>query len=200
MNSFLTRTLERALNKTLALDPESAKRLKKLDNKRVTLDLQGFDLSVQLFFFEGEVQIIPAQNTECDTHISGKPLTLLRMSLTRGDRKHFFADDVTITGNLDLGQDVIDLFDRLEIDWEEIISRYTGDVTAYQLGRIAKGIKKTIQQTHANFLQNVNEYVHEEKEWFPTKETLHDFFDEIDELRMDVDRVGVRVERIKKEM
>ena len=48
------------------------------------------------------------------------------------------------------------------------------------------------------YKRQVNEYVHEEAEFFPAREALQDFFQDIDTLRMDADRLEARVERLLK--
>jgi ubiquinone biosynthesis protein UbiJ len=105
-----------------------------------------------------------------------------------------------IEGNLDLGQHITDLFDRLEIDWEEYISRYTGDVAAYQIGRIGKRIKKFHQHARSTLTQQINEYTHEEIQLVPAIEELNDFYHDVDELRMDVDRVESKIVNLKREI
>lgn len=197
MKQFLTDILQKALNHYLALDPESKTRLLELEGKIVTLELLGLGLTVQLFFADHKIKISCDELLTPDTYIKGTPLTLLRMTLTEGDRKHFFAEDVSIEGNLDLGQKVIDLFDHIEIDWEEYLSKWVGDVSAHQIGRFAERAISFSKRLHETLLQNVNEYVHEEADLFPSQEASQDFFADVDVLRMDVDRAEARVASLK---
>jgi ubiquinone biosynthesis accessory factor UbiJ len=190
--------LQQAINRYLALDPESKTRLCGMQGKCVTIELVGTGLVLQLEFTAEKVCLKQEVLEKPDTYIKGTPLTMLRMALTQGDRKHFFAEDVSIEGNLDLGQQVIDLFDQLEIDWEEYLSRWTGDVPAHQFGRMLRKVKNMVQHTREILLQNVNEYAHEEAEWFPSEEALRDFFMDVDKLRMDVDRIEARILNLKK--
>lgn len=187
--------LQKYLNKFLHLDPESKGRLRKLDNKIVTLELLGINLPVQLIFKGEKVELKTSDFLKPDTIIKGTPLTLLHMTLTP-DRKQFFADDVSIEGNLELGQDVIDLFDDLEIDFEETISHIVGDMPAHQLGRVVTHFKDFSQRVRKTLLLNINEYFHEEINLVPPTEALNDFFHEVDELRLDVDRIEARVRKL----
>lgn len=199
MKQLIRDTLQAALNRYLALDPESAARLARLEGKVVAIELLGAGITMQLLFLNASIRLQWEEELPADTYIKGTPLTLLRMSLTEGDRKHFFADDVSITGNLDLGQAVIDLFDHLEIDWEEYLSRVVGDIPAHQVGQWARRLNKLKQRTRSIFLQNTNEYVHEEAELFPAREEISDFFHDVDSLRMDVDRMDARIAMLKKQ-
>lgn len=198
MKAAVSKLLQSALNRYLALDPESEARLHELEGKRVTLEFISTGFSFQLFFNEKKIELITQDFLPPDTTIKGTPLTLFRMTLTTGDRKQFFAEDVSIEGDLDVGQNVMDLFDRLEIDWEEYVSRWVGDVPSHQVGRLVRRVKKAADRTRETILQNVNEYVHEEIDMVPPVEALQDFFNDVDGLRMDVDRIAARIALLKK--
>jgi ubiquinone biosynthesis protein UbiJ len=190
---------QKAINNYLLLDPASSQRLKALENKIVKINLLGVDAQFLLLFASQGIRFeLPTQpEKKFDTVISGTPLRLLQMSLSRENRQQFFADDVSIQGNLELGQRVTDLFDQMDIDWEEIMSHVMGDVAAHHVGNIARDFKNWIKQTHATLRQDVIEYSQEEINLFPPAEALHDFFHDVDELRMDADRLEARVIRLK---
>src|SRR3989344_8250035 len=136
----IEKTFQNALNRYLVLDPESKSRLHALYGKTVAIELLGLGLHFHLAFTSQEIKLNMNAATKPDTTIKGTPFSILHMSLARDERKKFFAEDVIIEGNIELGQKVIDLFDSLEIDWEEYASHWIGDVPAHQLGRF---IKKT---------------------------------------------------------
>jgi ubiquinone biosynthesis protein UbiJ len=197
MQAFIHQSLEAAINRYLSLDPESHARLLALDDKLITIELLAVSYTLPLKIAGGRIVILSEPPEKPDVVIRGTPLSLLHMSLSE-DRKQFFADDVQIEGNLELGQQIIDLFDEMEIDWEEHTSRVIGDIPAHQVGRFIKEAKAMIQRAKDSLTQNINEYVHEEKLIFPPKEALYDFFNDIDLLRMDADRLEARVMRLKK--
>lgn len=187
-----------ALNRYLRLDPESDQQLKKLQDKVVKIELLGW-LDFYLIFTPEKIEVTSNHIDKPDTLIIGTPLSLLRMTFSQHDnRKQFFSDDVFIEGNLELGQQVIDLFDQLEIDWEEYLANKIGDVPAHHIGRIVSGIKGWCKNTREILLQDVTEYIHEETEWFPQQEIMKEFFNEIDVLRMDVDRLEASMNQLKK--
>ncbi len=188
--------LEKAINRYLAMDSESKRRMALLDNKIVTLELAGIALTTQLVFTTNGIQLKWDHFIEPDLIIRGTPLNLLHMSLST-DRKKFFADDVIVEGNMELAQQVLAVFDDLEMDWEDTFSKYLGDVPAYQTGRLLRHLKNMSQRFRNILSYNLNDYVHEEINVVPTKEALQHFFHDIDELRMDVDRLEARIEKIK---
>lgn len=196
MRTFIERNLQTILNHYLALDPESKTRLKALQNKIITIELQNINCTFQLIFSDEEMTLKFSDLLPANTIIKGTPLTLLHMSLNTSDRKRFFAEDVIIEGEIELGQKVIDLLDELEIDWEEYLSHWIGDIPAHQTGRLAKSIKNFSKNLRETLLQNINEYAHEEINLFPPREEIQDFFTDVDNLRMDVDRLEARIEKL----
>jgi ubiquinone biosynthesis accessory factor UbiJ len=200
MRSFLEKNVQIILNRYLALDPESIHRLNALKGHRITIELNGLGLVFQLIFTESTLLIKTNDFDKADTLIKGTPLSLLHMTFTSGDRKKFFAEDVIIEGNLECGQQVIELFDTLEIDWEEYLSRITGDVPAHQIFRAVSHLKNVTTRLQKTLTQTLNEYVHEEKNLFPPPEALHDFFQEVDDLCMHTDRLEERTARLYKKL
>lgn len=208
MKNDLLRLMQKALNAYLALDPETTNRLRPLQGKIVTIDFGQFPLQFHLFFHEKEITLQSDWTTEdaapavfqADTIIRGTPLRLLQMAWSRDGRKQFFADDVSIQGNLELGQQVMDLFDQLEIDWEEMLSHLIGDIPAHQVGNVSRKLQSWMQHTCDTLLQNVNDYVHEEVDFFPARFALQDFFADVDALREDTDRLEARIEQLKNQL
>jgi ubiquinone biosynthesis protein UbiJ len=117
------------------------------------------------------------------------------------ERRHqFFADDLTIEGDAEFAQQVINLFDQVSIDWEEHASRIIGDVPAYQLSKLVSGVRGWLKKTSSNLKQDASDYLHEEAEWFPTREELQEFFSDIDNIRMDTDRLEARIAHVKSQL
>lgn len=197
-NIFLT-FIQSALNRYLALDPESKDYLMALPNSVLKIQLQGLDLDFYLIIAPPDIKISTDYLDAPDTIIRGTPISLLRMTFA-SDRKQFFAEDISIEGDLELGQQIIDLFDKLEIDWEECLAKKLGDAPAYHLNRAVTHLQKSVGNIINLFGKNVTEYIHEEKEWLPQKERLQDFFNEVDTLRMDTDRLVVKLKHLQQQL
>lgn len=191
--------LEHALNRYLALDSQSKQRMAPLQDKVVSIQLLKTPLTVQLIFIDDQIQLKWDHFLKADLTIKGTPINLLHVSLVRSERPRIFAEEVEIEGNMELAQLVLAIFDDLEIDWEEYFSQWVGDVPAYQTGRIMKKMKAFSRRMRQTTFQNVNEYIHEEINLFPPTEVLRQFFHDIDELRMMVDRLEARIEKIGKQ-
>lgn len=199
MRAFIERNLQSVINQYLALDPETTNRINDINHKIVTIELLGIPLVFQVIFKNSMIEIQKASEKP-DTIIKGTPLSLLRMSIDKENRKRFFSDDVVIEGDLELGQKVIDLFDSLDIDYEEYLAYWIGDLPSYHMGQLSKKIRAFKNNFTSTIKDNVNEYLHEESEFFPAKEEILDFFNDVDQLRLDVDRMDAKIQKLLKEV
>jgi ubiquinone biosynthesis protein UbiJ len=198
MRALIEKNLQTFINRYLHLDPESERRLQILENKIVQIHLQGLELIFQLQFVTSKVIIKTTAFNEYDTLIRGTPFTFVHMLLDKNNRQRFFADDVSIEGNIELGQRVIELFDALAIDWEEYISQWVGDVPAEYVGRFGRKVLRAGLNFKKTMRDSLKEYLQEELQIFPQSEALQDFFADVDTLRLDVDRLEARLNLLEK--
>lgn len=198
MKPLLLATLNNIINRYLNLDIDSKFRLQKLAGKAITIELLPFHLIFQAVFTEQGMEIYNNEWTVTDTKISGTPWQMLGVMVNEDNRHRFFADDLSIEGDAAFAQEVISLFDAIEIDWEEQCAHVIGDVPAYHTRRMLSNIKKTFHKLDDALSRNISDYLHEEAEWFPTREALNDFFHDIDSLSMDVERMAARINHLEK--
>lgn len=197
MKTLLLNTIENALNAYLLSDEHSNVRLKKLSGKSISILLMPFKLNFICHFTNTHVSITINDTTTPHTSIKGTPLQLFGALVDKNNRRHFFADDVSIEGDAECAQQVIELFDNVHIDWEEQTSRLIGDVPAYKLNKLTSNIKSWLGKNMAQCSQDINDYLHEEADWFPVRADLEEFFTDIDNLRMDTDRLVSRLDQLK---
>ncbi|EKD74974.1 MAG: hypothetical protein ACD_44C00271G0001 [uncultured bacterium] len=176
-------TLSRLLNKAIQCDEASSARIAALQGKVATLELLPFHFAFQCVFTEAGVRFEKGELLSQDIKIAGTPLQLLSLSLA----------DLTIIGDAELGQAILALFKAYRPDWEEGLSAYIGDIPAYHAHRAFQKMTHCLRRFRNNVTENVTEYIHEEAEWFPSREALNDFYEEVDALREAVDRLEERM-------
>lgn len=197
MKPIFLDTLTGAINAFLKLDPDSQSRLKRLSGKAIAIELLPFNFTILCVFFDDHLQLTTDDTQHCDTTLRGTPLQLLGVMLTQENRQRFFADDLKIEGNAEFGQQVVELFDHIDIDWEEHLSKLIGDIPAYRAGQFARGVRSWFANLNQQLTQDINEYVHEEAGWLPTREALQDFFTEVDDTRLAIDRLEARLKHLQ---
>lgn len=195
--AWLSAAVESAFNGYLGLDPEALSALAALEGRVIALDVKGLDL--ELYFLPGAdgVQVLGHYEGEPDTRLRGTPLALARLGISREVDAGAFASDIEISGDTETGQRFKEALDAVELDWEEWLSRATGDALAHRLGSAVRRFSDYLDRAAGTLVKDADEYLHEEARLVPAKIEIENFMDDVDLLRMGVDRLEARVRRLQ---
>lgn len=196
----VTAGLENALNTALRFDPETFKRLDKFSGKIIALEFRGLDLTLYLLPGPNGISLMSQYPAEPDTTLSGTPLAMVKMALGADASKVLFAGEVTIRGDVETGQRFKRVLDELDIDWEEQLSRYSGDIVAHKLGDLIRATAAWGQQALNTLGQDAAEYLQQEAQDLPLPTAVRQFLHEIDNLRDDTARLEARVTRLREHL
>lgn len=196
--NFFLNIVTQAINRYLQLDPATLTRLQELDGRSILMIILPFQWNLQLSVTKEGIKLSEAPDDyTADTIISGTPLQLFSVAASSENRHRFFAEDLKITGDAATGQKIIELFDTIEIDWEEKLARVIGDIPAVQMSKWVRKINHWFKETEQALSENISEYLHEESKLLPAPAELQDYYNDIDNLRMDVDRFEARFNAFK---
>lgn len=186
--------LESALNHALQLDPYLPPQLQAFDRKVVQIIIQPLQISFYMRFYQQRIELWSEYDHPADVMIYSSPLGLIRLSvLPASQARSLFNQDIQMEGDVALGQAIKQVMDSMQIDWEGHLARFTGDRVAYQMGRVARGLKHRVQNTlHSLKVQSAN-YINEEIHLGVGREEVEDFCQDVDDLRLDVERLEARV-------
>ncbi len=190
--------METAFNAALKLDPDTQKHLASLSGKVIAMELRGFDLTLYLLPAENGLNMMLNYQGEADTTLSGTPLSLAEMSLGPDASRALFSGDVVIRGDVETGQKFKRILDQLDIDWEEQLSRLSGDIIAHKSGDFIRAAGHWGSQTLGALGNNLAEYLQMESQNLPLAEDVKHFMQDVDTLRDDVDRLEARIKRLIK--
>lgn len=100
---------------------------------------------------------------------------------------------LTFEGELETIEDIKALFLSLSIDWEEYLSHWMGDALAHHAGQWVRSGLNYQKEFLSNARDNTVLYLSEEAKLLPTKPELNLFFEKVDVLRADVERLEARI-------
>lgn len=187
-------TLERALDRLISLDPDARRRLAALHGRVIRVDLRG--IGIKLDFIpghDGRVRVHSGLEGEPDAVLEGSPLDLLRAGDRDSGHAELFAGHVRIHGDHGIAQRFSEALAGLDIDWEEQLSRLTGDIAAHEIGRAARALRDQAAHVGRNGVENLSEYLTEEARLLPHRFEVEAFLAEVDTLRDDVERLAARI-------
>ena len=200
LNAAFTAVLETAANSYLKLAPESLAKLGKLQGKVIAVELRGLNQTLYLLPDSQGLMVQSHFEGKPDATLSGTPVSFAELSLSSNPNRVLFRGDVTISGDIKLGQDFKRILDELDVDWEEVLSQYTGDLVAHKLGDLLRGFNQWGQNTLRTLGQNGAEYLQQESFDLPFKEEVEPFLKDINQIRDDVERLEARVKRLQQKL
>lgn len=197
MTSALTlaAALESALNAYLKQIPDVAQRLEALQGKVIALSITGTSLNLYFLPEANNVQVLSHYQGDIDTHLSGSPLGFARLALERREDA-LFQGAIRIEGDTDVGQQFQELLAGADWDWEEQLSRFTGDAIAHQAGVLGRQLRRFFDDSGATLTRDCGEYLQEEARLLPTRIEVDYFLGDVDHLRDAVSRLEARIQRL----
>lgn len=200
LNAAFSAVLESAVNRYLRLAPDSLAQLDRLQGKVIAVELRGLQQTLYLLPDGQGLMIQTHLEGEPDATLSGTPVSFAELSLSRNPNRVLFRGDVQISGDIKLGQDFKRILDQLDVDWEEVLSQYTGDVIAHKVGDLLRGISQWGQNALTSLGRNGAEYLQQESFDLPWQEEVRPFLSEVNRVRDDVERLAARVARLQQHL
>ena len=200
MSGLAYATLEEAINRYLSLDPAAREQMTGLYGRVIAFELVGLGLTLYLVPSPNRLQVLSGYEDEPDCTLRGTPLALSRMGDPKGSTDQLFAGQVEISGDTELAHRFGKILSAMDIDWEEQLSHYTGDIIAHEVGNFARTANHWGQRTMKTLGLDLQEYLQEEIRLLPVKPEIDHFLNGIDTLRNDVERIEARINRLKSNM
>jgi ubiquinone biosynthesis protein UbiJ len=196
LKPLLITALEAAINQYLSLDEDSGIFLEPLAGKIIAVTILPFQQVIYLSPNRENIQILAHYNGKPDTSITGSAKALGLMGLSSTPMNEVFSGEVCIEGDLETGRHFQSLFDKLDIDPEEKLSRFTGDIIAHQIGRLFRSGKSWTTTSLETLKLNTTEFLQDETQDLPASPEIDIFFRQVDTIRSDFDRLQSRFDRL----
>ena len=197
---MLLKFINNSLKQYFNSDPEVAAQLQDLADQYLLLKLT--DVKKQFLITPTDSSIVVTEykngedKNEITTTIHSNVIALLRLGLGADYQSMLNSGVLKIEGDVELANQLRAIFMRVDIDWEEVASKYVGDSLAYQLGVFARRAKNYQLRSVENLRLDVSEYLQEESRITPTKVEIEKFLNDVDELDADIERLEARTRRL----
>ena len=190
------RALEAALNRALALDPDTRAALAPLDGRRVVLRVEAPPLALQVRVQGERLQIGPPEEGEADLSVRSTLGGLISQLPFLRNEDAPPVGKLRIEGDADLARRLQKLAERFDPDWQQPFAAVFGDVIGVQVANaLASGLREA-KVLATNGAEVAAEYLTEESGDVVPRAELDAFHDDVDALRDDAERLAVRVQRL----
>jgi ubiquinone biosynthesis protein UbiJ len=199
-SEFFYAGVESALNRYLDLDPVARERLDRLHGKVIAIDVRGLGLSLFLIPGPGRLMVSGGYEGQPDCRLRGAPLALARMANRQRNSEQLFSGEVAISGDTELAHRFGNILADMDVDWEEQLSKVTGDGFAHGAGELVRDLLGWGRQTAGNLGMDVQEYLQEEIRILPNRIEVEEFLEEVDKVRDDGERLEARIRRLERRL
>ncbi|KQY49367.1 SCP2 sterol-binding domain-containing protein [Lysobacter sp. Root494] len=192
------RTLEAALNRALSLDPEIRDGLRALDGRSVALHVAAPELALQVTVAGDRLQVGPVHSDrQADLSVRSTLGGLIsQLPFLRNDNAPPVGK-LRIEGDADLARRLQRLAERFDPDWQQPFASVFGDVVGVQIANALRAGLRHAREAGGAFASNAAEYVTEESRDVVGRDELNAFHDDVDNVRDDVERLAVRIARLR---
>ena len=195
------RALETALNRALALDPDTRAALAALDGQRIALTLESPPLAMQIGVSEQRLTVGPVDAAQEPDLAVRSTLggVLAQLPLLANARRGNGAPGgrVKVSGDAELARRLQQLASGFDPDWQQPFVAVLGEVLGVQVAQTLRAALAQASRSARDLAHSAAEYVTEESRDVVPRAELDAFHDDVDAIRDDVERLAARVARLR---
>lgn len=194
--SLLGRLLQAALNRALALDPDTRSQLRRLDGRALSVEFRNTPLALRLAVSGETLEVGPAFAGDSALRVAATPGSLVAMLLRRGDDAALAPGKVEIAGDAELARRLEKIASGYRPDFEEAFTRVFGDVLGVKIAQgFAAGLRYARERGEA-LVRDGADYLREESRDLIAPGEMDEFLDDVDTLRERGERLEARIARL----
>ena len=193
----LNKTIVDTINLYISADNERARSLSQIDGKVIKIHLKELDRGVILKIKDLSVIELSESENEKDVEIIVS-LKVISNYLLGIDKDRMLKNgDLEIKGDAHVASVFQHTLKEIEIDWEEVLSKYTGDTVAHYIGSGVREIFSLGQRMKENLRLDARDYLQDNLQVAVTSEEVNGFMHEVDSIRAHVERLEARLDRLQ---
>ena len=200
--------VEQVLNHLIALDPHVGRALQTFSGKvlQVSSTSPRNDLTIRFDGTRVRLSALAANtlNLEPDAKVSGSASELIALLLAGAESKPLANQNITVAGDALFVQELFKLTRELDIDWQDYLPpalvELGGDVVTRELDRLGKEASRWGQDARTAMRRNFSDYVTEEISLVPAARELDSFSEQLDQLKLAIDRAAARLAQLQSRM
>jgi ubiquinone biosynthesis protein UbiJ len=191
------RVLEAALNRLVALDPDTRSRLAALDGRAVRVDLAPHGPTLRIRVDGTRLRVGPADAGASGLRLQARPSALVALAIARGRDGVLPPGRIDIAGDAELARRLEQVASRYAPDVDAVFTRLFGDVAGFQLARALRRALAALGAAAHATAADAAEYLREESRDLVGRAELGVFLDEVDDLRERAERLAARLGRVR---
>lgn len=196
--ALLCAALEVGLNRALALEPSALALCRTLSGRVMALRCHAPDWCFTLEFHPAGVRVLGDDSLPAQVTVHGSLGQLLGLAWRRAQGKDSLPQGLRLEGDVDLLHQFNRLLAQLDLDLEELLVPYLGEVPAHRAGQWLQRAFGWSQQAAGTLMLDTAEYLREETGDLARAADVADWLDGVERLRDGVERLDARLQRLER--
>jgi len=192
--------LEGAANRALLLANEARSDLGELDGCVFALDCTNPEVEVFIQPLQGELRLLGMYEGEVTTRVRGSASDFTALATSADPASSLINGALELEGESAPLIELQHIISRLDLDWEAPLVNTLGDIAGHQLAQLLRSGFSWGQQAGINLGRQLDEFIHEEARLSPPRLELEDFYTDVQDLALRVDRLETRMARLRRRL
>jgi len=189
--------LETAANRALALDAATARNLGTLSRHVYLFECTQPALSIYLEpLTSGRIRLKSIHEGPVDCTLRGSAADFLELARAEDPASTLINGKLALHGDSAPLLALQRVIAALDLDWEAPLTRALGDVPGHQIAQLLRGIFRWSQSARSSMERQLGEFIHEEARLSPPPLELEDFYGDVRQLGMRIERLAARAKRL----
>ena len=196
LRTALLAAVERGLNPLLALDAVALTRLARLEGKVLAIECPAPALRIHLLPGANGLRLASHWEAPADCTLRAPASELLRLAVSRDKVAVLHGPQVELDGDASALTELAEILQSLELDWEYQLGRWLGPLGAALIGGRLRSAAGWTGDSLGSLQRSLADYLTEEARTLVGQREAEARFAELDTLKMALDRLEARVERL----
>ncbi len=191
---------EKTVNGALSLDAATQARLRSMAGRSLAVCFREPALDVFVLFEDGQVSLRAVFDQPVDVSLSGTWMEFIRLGGADDKATTLINSPILVEGDSAFLTELQAVAGALEIDWEGLLARGLGDVSAHQLGRTVRRAVRWGRKAAKGFVEAVSEYAREESGSVVSRPEFDQWRAEVESTRAAVERIDLKLARVAEQL
>jgi len=190
--------LEAALNRALTLDPAGQQHLARLAGRTFAIECTAPVIHVYLQPGAERTRLLGYYDGPVTTRVRGSASDFAELAGASDPAATLINGNLVLQGDSAPLIELQGIIGRLDLDWEAPLVNVLGDVAGHQLAQFLRAGFSAGTAASTSLLRQLEEFIHEEARLTPPRLEVEDFYGDVQALQQRVERLGSRLERLRK--
>ena len=190
---------EPMLNHVLQYDSDASNKLKKLNNKSLSVELTDLSVNLTVKVFDNKV-FVSGQSESADCVIKTSLDGLQKLSDAAQITAMIRQGQLDLEGDLHVAQGFSGLLMDNDIDWQEWLSEYLGDAMTFKLSQAIKKQKTHWARKKRDLDYTAQSALVDELRVTPDRIEVERFVADVDQLNAQTERLTLEIQKLKAQL